>query len=483
MIDKTAAGRHQRPLEKVAKVKSARWFPSSYARGALSLGLVLFAACSDDVRIGSDLRSESVNDAGSSGNPLASSTGIGGGSPTTGSAGGTEGNECACPPPPSPTCMTETTLRTYERSCATGICSYLPMDNECPAGCGGDACYPKVLRVSTGGANCAILVGGALKCWGSNSFGQLGNGVIAEDSIAPVDVIGLSSGVTAISLSGSTTCALTSAGAVRCWGDNSLGELGDGSTTNSSVPVDVIGLSSGVTAISHVGPASDTFCALTSGGVVQCWGYNANGELGGGSTTNSSIPVDVLGLSPDIVALSENTLCAFTEAGAIQCWGPPLPEAVTNPASDVIAVSGNSTFGCSLTSGGAVACWGSNNHGQLGNGGNTDSPVPLAVSGLSSGAVAISVGFDVACAINSAGGVQCWGDNQSGLLGNGSTVDSNVPVDVTGLSSDVANISVSGFACVVTSGGAVKCWGGVGEYGAIGVFAFGSSTPVDVLGL
>lgn len=148
-----------------------------------------------------------------------------------------------------------------------------------------------VIQVAVGSEHsCVLLAGGAVKCWGGNSRGQLGNGT-TEDQKSPVEVTGLQSGVTAIALGNEHSCALMSGGGIKCWGNNSLGQLGDGTTENRSVPTDVVGLSA---AIEHFSAGPQFTCALDKDSNAWCWGENGIfNRLGNGTGTDSNVPVRV----------------------------------------------------------------------------------------------------------------------------------------------------------------------------------------------
>ncbi len=360
-----------------------------------------------------------------------------------------------------------------------------------------------VAAVSAGAAHtCAVTTGGGVKCWGANGAGQLGDGT-AADRLTPVDVLGLTNGVVTVSAGNAYTCALTTGGGVKCWGSNGYGQLGNGTTTDSHRPVDVSGLTSGMAAVSAGGSHT---CALTTAGGLKCWGNNLDGELGDGTTTTHLTPVDVCtnpGCTAPLTgaaAVSAGSLhtCARTTAGGAKCWGDnsygqlgtgPLcgtscttPVDVSGLISGVAAVSAGGSHTCALITGGGVKCWGQNHAGQLGNGVTTDSSTPVEVLGLNSG-VAVSAGTNHSCALTMVGAVKCWGLNTSGQLGSGTTTYTNsTPLDVIGLAAGVAAVT-GGFdhTCALTTAGGVKCWGH-NSNGQLGDgFTTDSPTPVDVM--
>jgi len=332
---------------------------------------------------------------------------------------------------------------------------------------------PNATAIDAGGVHtCALTSAGGVKCWGSNFFGQLGDGT-TTDRHTPVAVSGLASGVAAIAGGGYHTCALTSAGAVKCWGANRHGQLGDGTITNRHSPVVVSGLASGVSAIS----AGERYtCALTSAGGVKCWGANFFGQLGDGTTTDRHTPVAVSGLASGVAAIAAGYAytCALTSAGGVKCWGINnygqlgdgttndrlIPVDVSGLASDVEAIAAGDIHTCAFTSAGGVKCWGANDRGELGDGTTTERLIPVDVPGLATGVAAIAAGGLHTCALTSAAEVKCWGDNDQGQLGDGTTTERHTPVAVSGLMSGAAAIAAGHIhTCALTSADGVKCWG------------------------
>ena len=349
--------------------------------------------------------------------------------------------------------------------------------------------------------SCALTSAGGVKCWGTNGHDEVGDGTSGE-RWTPVDVSGMSSGVAAIAAGVRHSCALSRAAGVRCWGNNGQGALGDGTVSRRFTPVNVSGLSTSVTAIAA---GSDHSCAVMSSGGVKCWGYNRFGELGDGTTTDRLRPVDVSGLGSGVVtavAAGGFHSCALTSSGGVRCWGAngsgrlgdgttsdrSTPVDVAGLNGGVAAIAAGSGHSCALTGSGGVKCWGGNNaFGTLGDGTTSNHPTPVGVSGLSRGVTAIAAGSAHNCALTSLGGVKCWGLNDHGQLGDGTTTDRLTPVDVSGLGSGVAAIAAGSFhSCALTRTRGVRCWGlnGSGQLGngttvsrrsAVGVVGFGAA--------
>ena len=331
-----------------------------------------------------------------------------------------------------------------------------------------------VASAAAGGTHtCAVTTGGGAKCWGGNDGGQLGDNTYGYQRLTPTDVSGLASSVAAIAGGWYHTCALTTTGGVKCWGQNDLGQLGDNSTTNRLTPTDVTGLTSGVTAI-----ATGLYhsCAITTAGAVKCWGKNDNGQLGDNSIIQRLTPVDVSGLSSGVVALrlGFDHTCALTTSGGMKCWGANssgqlgdgtntnhlTPIDVPSLTSGVTAIALGAVHTCAVVATGGVKCWGANGNGQMGNNTTTGSMYPVDVSGLASGVTAITAGFAHTCARTTSGGVKCWGMNDNGQLGDNSTTQHLTPVDVFGLTSGVSTIAGGAIhTCALTTAGGMKCWG------------------------
>jgi alpha-tubulin suppressor-like RCC1 family protein len=391
--------------------------------------------------------------------------------------------------------------------CATGggpgtaySCSLVPVPVASPG------IAETVDAIASGGDAACALTAGSAWCWGENNSGQLGSGssTLGATNVA-FSVASLGSGVSAIAVGNDHACAIQNGGA-WCWGGNNGGQLGNNSLTGSAVPVAVTNLGSGVTEISagdHTLSSQEHSCAIQNGG-VWCWGANWDGQLGNNSTTNSPIPVAVSGLASGVMALAsgDSHTCALTTAGAVWCWGnnadgqlgdgtttnSSIPLAVPGMGSGVTAIAAGAFETCAIQAGSAK-CWGDNAHGQLGNNNTTNSSSPVAVSGLMSGVTSIAVGGSNAtndghaCAVQN-GGAWCWGYNFDGQLGDNSTLPVDVPVAVFGLGSGVASVSAGfGHSCALTTTGITWCWG-LNNFGQVGDnMVPDSHIPAGVLGL
>ncbi|HET6816040.1 MAG TPA: hypothetical protein VFH66_02285 [Mycobacteriales bacterium] len=342
-----------------------------------------------------------------------------------------------------------------------------------------------VLGISSAGAldagngyACAIPAGTSTpQCWGHNADGELGNSS-TTDSNVPVGVSGLTTastvdaGGTAGSIERGNTCSVRSDGKVSCWGHGAEGQLGSTLFADSSVPVTVQENTngghldqtptyadlSGITAVTSGGFHA---CALAADATVWCWGENANGQLGDGTTTTRSYAVQVQA-NPD----------------------PDSDPTTSNPLTGVTAIAAGRNFTCAIMSNGHVKCWGADDRGQLGDGGGGDQPLPVDthVIGTGSGglialppavsaspATSITAGDVHACVRLDDDSLACWGGNSDGQLGDGSTSDAAQPEGIFGpRSSDVPSTSLPVIrsisasrsnTCVVFVDTTVYCWG------------------------
>ncbi len=327
---------------------------------------------------------------------------------------------------------------------------------------------------AAGAYHTCALANGGVQCWGDNRYGQLGTVSGLSQSAVPVQVVGVSDGAQAVAAGEGHSCALVN-GAVLCWGRNSEGQIGNNTNISSATPAPVSGLGAGVQAIVAGQYHS---CALVDG-TVKCWGRNDEGELGNNNTVSSNIPVSVAGLSGvQTLAAAGGHTCAVANGG-LKCWGSNLygqlgdnsaidrlvPVSVSALTSGAQTLALGENHSCAVSNG-SLWCWGDNSAGQLGNNKTTPSSAPLQVALVSvhptqyaTGApLSIAAGQLHTCAVVS-GGLQCWGNNAVGLLGNNSTNSSLVPVNVAGLTSGVQAVTAGyGHTCAVANG-ALKCWG------------------------
>jgi alpha-tubulin suppressor-like RCC1 family protein len=335
---------------------------------------------------------------------------------------------------------------------------------------------------------CAV-VSGAAKCWGTGFSGELGTWD-HWSAFVPVPVEGLSSGVTDISAAYGYSCAVAS-GAVQCWGDSEENGYALNDDSYPSLAHTIPTLTSGATAVET---GDEMACAIVSG-AVKCWG---SGYLGDGSDHFTPGIATVTGLTASVTALEvDGRMACAIRLGVLKCWGdgnsmidgsgnstssasPVTPQGF---GSGTTAISVGPEASCAVLTG-AVKCWGNGEFGQLGNGTKTTFSAPITVTGASAGATAVATNRYVGCAIVS-GVVKCWGSNERGILGDGTLIHALTPISVPSLASGVTDISAGIDSSCAVVGGAGKCWGNLDlpTYGDPDETLFSAASPTTVPGL
>lgn len=330
------------------------------------------------------------------------------------------------------------------------------------------------LSLSAGGnMTCALRAGGALACWGENTYGQVGDGTTTNRSVPrAITVVGVT--FSQIDTGGEHTCAVTATNTTLCWGRNHLNQLGDETYANASSP-----RSNGMTSVSEVTTGESHTCAQFSDHSVKCWGNNpSNVRLGDGNVDVTKIPYNFITLANIIdVAQGTDFFCALDDGGSVYCMGSngrgQLGDGTTGARTFPGAVIGITTaveveagddFACALLADSSVSCWGGNDTGSFGDGTSTSSLLPKA-TGLT-GVTSLKLGANGGCALISGGTVKCWGQNQ-GDVGNGTTSAVLTPVSVLNITTATAIAKGQSHSCALLSDKTVKCWG-KNNYGQLG---------------
>ena len=315
------------------------------------------------------------------------------------------------------------------------------------------------VEISTGAwFTCALLDDGSVSCWGDNSQGSLGDGTyVTRNTPTPTNSLGANRTAVAITAGHSHACALLDDGSVSCWGWNQFGQLGDGTYANRNMPTPTNSFGANRTATA-ISAGSTHTCALLNDGTVSCWGYGNHGRLGNvlGNSQWSPTPTNSLGRPAIAISAGTAHTCAILNDNSLSCWGgnaagqlgdgttsnrnSPTPVIGLSPNRTVIEVAAGYHHTCAILDDGSVRCWGGNaerdpNYGELGDGANSDSlsPVNLTGHGANLTAISIAAGTHHTCSVFEDGSVGCWGWNSDGQLGIGSFTSKNTSTQTSNL--------------------------------------------------
>jgi alpha-tubulin suppressor-like RCC1 family protein len=373
---------------------------------------------------------------------------------------------------------------------------------------------------------CAVLTNGQVRCWGFNSYGQVGNGDSGNNFTAATVVLNAGGtgplvGVRTVVTGDDHSCALLTNAQVRCWGDNSFGELGEGSQDESHLPIAVKNAAGTgpLTGVRQISAGGSTTCAVLENGQARCWGRDAYGQLGSGfDDGDRSLPTPVAGVGTALrltrvtqIDTGFANTCARLSDGTARCWGSDQASQLgngaatstervdrpvvvrngpdTGPLRGVTSVTTSYTHSCARLADGTARCWGYNLAGKLGDGEDGESATPVVVRNGGDtaplrGVADIDAGAVHTCARLTDGSARCWGDTQYGQAGNGAVNDDlllPVPVRNTGNNGNLAGVTQLSadvnHTCARLSDGQARCWG-YGEYGGLGN---GGATPTGAI--
>ena len=335
----------------------------------------------------------------------------------------------------------------------------------------------------------AVKSDGTVWAWGENNYGELGDGTTVGRT-SPVQAAGVT-GATGVSAGYSHSLAVLSNGTVWSWGFNQDGELGNG-TTNSPKPTPLA--ISGLTGITAVAAGQYHSLALKNDGTVWAWGYNSNGQLGDGTTTERLSPVQVISLTGVVaIAAGSSTSMALKNDGTVWTWGNNSYGQLgigtftqsTSPVqvlglTGVVAIAGGDLHSMALKSDGTVWTWGYDGYGQLGDGATGYQTEIVRASNLT-GIIAIAAGVNHSLAVKNDGTVWGWGLNTSGQVGDGSVTNRTAPVQVSVLTSGVAVAAGAAHSLAVQRDNSIWAWGSnsTGQFGA--ATPASSTVPVSTL--
>jgi cysteine-rich repeat protein len=391
-------------------------------------------------------------------------------------------------------------------------------DDEAPTTAGDVNVGGRVVQLAAGAYHtCALLETGAVRCWGEGQSGGLGYGNINDvgDTEAPATAgdVNVSGRTVQLAAGANHTCALLDTGAVRCWGAGESGQLGYGNTENigdDEVPATARDVNVGGRVIRLVAGGAHT-CALLEAGAVRCWGEGSSGQLGYGNTENigddeapaAAGNVSVGGRVLTLAAAEAHT-CALLKTGAVRCWGDgsygQLGHGNTNHIGDdeAPATAGDVSVGgvavrlaagahhtCAVLTPGTVRCWGAGESGRLGYGntnriGDDETPATAGDVGVGGRVVRLAAGEAHTCALLDRGAVRCWGEGASGRLGYGNTNDigddeSPVVAGDVNVGNGVVQVAAGGeHTCALMDTGPVRCWGN----GLAGRLGYGNTNDI-----